>query len=239
VFLIVAAVGAALLCIIAIPVLLLLPAISATREAARRNQCGNQLRQIGLAMMEYEGQYGTFPPAYIADENGTPMHSWRVLLLPYLEERTLYDRYNFDEPWNSPANLELATRLPPYIYRCPSASAGSTDQTHYMVVSGPQMAFEGDRALRIESFLDGTSKTILVVENTQSTVTWTEPVDLDATQMTFQINGGPGEIGSEHAGGVAMAVFADNHVEPLSEDLSPEEVRAMCTRNGDEPVTPW
>src|SRR5579872_1042254 len=76
-----------------------LPAIQAAREAARRAQCANNLKMIGLALAQYESQYGRFPPAYIADADGKPMHSWRVLILPYLDEESLYSEYDFSEPW--------------------------------------------------------------------------------------------------------------------------------------------
>src|SRR5262245_52541441 len=78
-------------------VALLLPAFPRTaREAARRMQCGNHLKQIGLALQTYHDVYGSLPPAYIADASGKPLHSWRVLILPFLGERSLYEAYRFD-----------------------------------------------------------------------------------------------------------------------------------------------
>src|SRR5262249_42952585 len=79
---------------------------------ARRSQCKNNLKQIGLAMFNYHDAYGCFPPAYIADADGRPMHSWRVLLLPFLDEAARYRKYRFDEPWDGPNNSELATSVP-------------------------------------------------------------------------------------------------------------------------------
>src|SRR5690606_17767117 len=75
-------------------VALLLPAVQSARETARRVQCANNLKQIGLAMHNYMDVNGAFPPAYLADSDGKPMHSWRVLILPYMEHRSLYDRYD-------------------------------------------------------------------------------------------------------------------------------------------------
>ena len=91
------------------------------REAGRRPKCGNNLKQIGLAMANYCNAYGRFPPAVIADASGRPMHSWRLLLLPFLlsEEKALYSSYNFDQPWDGPDNIRLADRMPA-VYRCPS-----------------------------------------------------------------------------------------------------------------------
>jgi type II secretory pathway pseudopilin PulG len=237
-FAIIAVVGVVMLAVIGILVALLLPAINAAREAARRNHCSNQLRQIGLAMLNYQEVHGCFPPAFIADENGKPMHSWRVLILPYLEEDALYEQYDFDQPWDSPQNLAVAARMPGF-YTCPSEGNAAPNTTSYVLVTGPQMAFQGDRSPRIQDFRDGTSKTLLVVETSPPGIGWTEPVDLDAASMTFQINGGPGEIGSQHNGGIAMGVFADCHTKPLSEDMSPADVRALCTRAGNENVQGW
>ena len=86
---------------------LLLPAVQSAREAARRAQCSNNLKQIGLAFHNYHDSYGCLPPAYIPDGNGQPMHSWRVLILPFVEQSPLYDQYDFDEPWNGPNNSKL------------------------------------------------------------------------------------------------------------------------------------
>ena len=94
-------------------VALLLPAVQASREAARRAQCANNLKQIGLAFHNYHDAHKTFPPAYIPDKDGKPMHSWRVLILPYLEQQALYKRYNFDEPWDSPGTWPSPTRSSP------------------------------------------------------------------------------------------------------------------------------
>src|SRR5262245_18129478 len=108
--------------ILGLLVLLLLPlSRGGSREAARRMQCSNHLKQIGLALQNYHDVYGSLPPAYIADANGKPLHSWRVLILPFLGERNLYEAYQFDEPWNGPSNSKLAEQVPA-CYRCPSRS---------------------------------------------------------------------------------------------------------------------
>src|SRR5262245_15742705 len=85
----------------------LLPIGRYSPEAARRMQCSNHLKQIGLALQNYHDTFGSFPPAYIADSKGQPIHSWRVLILPFIEQRQLYDKYRFDEPWDGPNNSNL------------------------------------------------------------------------------------------------------------------------------------
>ena len=106
--------------IIAILVALLLPAVQQAREAARRTQCKNNLKQIGIALHSYHDVYKTFPPAYIPDEDGKPMHSWRVLILPFIEQQALYEQYDFNEPWDGPNNSQLANVVIS-VYQCPSS----------------------------------------------------------------------------------------------------------------------
>ena len=98
---------------------LLLPAVSAAREAARRAQCSNNLKQIGLALLNYESTFGALPPAVFADDHGKPMKSWRVAILPFLDQEPLYQQYDSKQPWDSPQNRALGN-TPLSIFRCPS-----------------------------------------------------------------------------------------------------------------------
>ena len=86
---------------------LLLPVVRTLREAARRMTCSGQLKQIAVALHSYHDTYHSFPPAYTVDEDGYPLHSWRVLLLPFLEENDLYKKIRLDEPWNSEHNRQF------------------------------------------------------------------------------------------------------------------------------------
>ena len=93
--------------------------LEAAREAARRSQCANNLKQIALAMHNYHDVFKSFPPAVITDKNGRPMHSWRVAILPFIEQAALYKNYKFDEPWDGPNNRNLDNIAIP-VFRCPS-----------------------------------------------------------------------------------------------------------------------
>src|SRR5262249_38134338 len=124
-----------------VPLALGVAAILQARDAARRIQCGNNLKQIGLALLNYESTYGTFPPAYIADESGKPMHSWRVLILPQLGEGALYEQYRFDEPWDGPSNRRLLSEMPA-IYACRShAGRNPGTNTAYAAALGERCVF--------------------------------------------------------------------------------------------------
>jgi len=219
------------ICVIGILVALLLPAVQGAREAARRSQCGSQLKQIGLALHNYHETYGAFPPAYVADETGKPMHSWRVLLLPYLENNQMYEAYDFDKPWNDLSNMAVTSQVP-HVFRCPSAPAqGPMNTTHYVYITGPGTCFDGDKAIRIRDIVDGTSQTILVVESHQTSFAWNEPRDLDVATLGGSSTG----PSSAHVGGF-QAVLADGSVRFFMNSLAPETFKALTTPRGGEVV---
>jgi hypothetical protein len=155
------------------------------REAARRTQCAGNLKQIAAALNNYHGVHGTFPPAVIADKNGKPMHSWRVLLLPYVSEKSRYGKYNFQEPWDGPNNSKLLNPMPD-IYRCPSdvrTGHGQGVWTSYVAVVGPRTAWPGVSARKIDEITDGTANTILVLENRNADIPWMAPRDVSLEEV--------------------------------------------------------
>jgi hypothetical protein len=160
----------------------LLPLISCAREAARRMQCCNNLKQIALALHKYNDDYHCLPPACVYDKNGRPMHSWRVLILPYIEHKYLYEQYNLNEPWDGPKNRELLTQRPS-LYKCPSDAIawelGSTT-TSYLAVVGSNTAWQRDKSVSLKDLesRDELSNTILVIETGDSGIQWSEPRDL-------------------------------------------------------------
>ena len=237
---------------VAVPVLLvcggillalLLPAVSAPREAARRAACANNLKQIGLAMHCYHDQYKCFPPAFIPDENGKPKHSWRVLLLPFMEEQALYAQYRFDEPWDSPNNTALAAQMP-QVYRCPSDSDMTPGKTSYAMLVGPHAISDGPTPRRLGDIKDGSSNTIMIVEAADAGINWLDPRDLNTEDMGFNRGGGPAEglfgmteITSCHAH-VVNVLFADGSVRSISNTIDPKILEAMTTIDGGEAVGP-
>jgi len=165
-------------------VALLLPSLDTPREASRRMQCSNNLKQIGLAMHNYHEVYKTLPPAVIADEEGKPIRSWRVLILPFMEQQPLYQRYDFNEPWDAPENqFAVDTALPVYV--CPSdpASTATPTDTSYFVLTGPGTIFEDGESPGFANILDGTSNTVMAVEMRGAGINWCEPKDLDIAEF--------------------------------------------------------
>lgn len=201
-------------------------------EASRRSECYYNLKQIAVALHNYNAAHGSFPPAYVADETGRPMHSWRALILPFLETLPMAARYRFDEPWDGPHNRLLHDeRL--FAYQCPS-SKGSTSTTNYLAVAGAGTAWPGTDSLQLTDFTDGTAQTILVVEVADSDVIWCEPRDLHVGQMSLAINGDPGQGVSSHHQQSAHVVMADGSAHSISNDLDPKTLRSLLTPRGDE-----
>jgi hypothetical protein len=138
----------------------------------------NNLKQIALAMVNYADSHGgQFPPAVIYSKDGKPLYSWRVELLPYMEQIQLYQAFKKDEPWDSPANKRLLASLPP-VYRLPG-DMNTEGKTPYQVFVGPNTPWPDVRTgpRMPADFTDGTSNTILVVD-AKKQVPWTAPEDI-------------------------------------------------------------
>lgn len=228
--------------IILLLIALLIPSNMGPREAAPRSQCRNNLKVIGLALHNYHEDYGSFPPAYVADDNGRPMHSWRVLILPYLDQAGLYNQYRFDEPWNGPHNSQfLEKRI--YYYQCPVEAkkhvreSREARMTSYVAVVGPRTAFPGSESVSLKDISDGTSSVIAIVEVANSGIHWMEPRDLHVLQMATKVNPSVGQgISSPHKGGGAHALLCDGAVRSLADETAPETIRRLLEINDGEPV---
>ncbi len=211
-------------------VALLLPAVQSAREAARRAQCVNNLKQIGLAMHNYESANGTFPKAAITDKQGKALLSWRVAILPYIESGGLYQKFKLDEPWDSPHNKALLKEMP-QTYQCPSRGTAEPFTTTYQGFVGKGAFFESGKGTPLAQITDGTSNTLMVVEAKQA-VPWTKPDDLPFDPGAAASFFG---AGSSHPGGF-NAALADGSVRFLKTTTSPDVIRALITRNGGEVV---
>jgi prepilin-type processing-associated H-X9-DG protein len=210
------------------------------RQASRRSRCKNNLMNIGLALHNYHDQFGSFPPACVADENGRPMHSWRVLILPFLDQTPLYNQYRFDEPWDGPNNKKLADTILA-VYNCPSDDHGgpgnASTMTNYVAIVGSDTAWPENGSAAYQDIRDGTSNTLLVVEVANSGIHWMEPRDLHVVQMAPTINSKAGQgISSRHAGG-AQVLFADGHVQFIIDSLSVGDLRALLTAHTGDTAT--
>jgi prepilin-type processing-associated H-X9-DG protein len=206
---------------------LLMPDTSHCGPPMRRAQCMNNLKQIALAMQIYHDKYNAFPPQAVTEAHGKPLLSWRVLLLPFIEEDALYSRFKLDEPWDSPTNLPLLA-LMPTVYSCPSNLTLPPGMTCYEGVVGPHTMFRDDRrGVRIAEVTDGTSNTLFFGE-AQSPVPWSAPQDIpfDSPQPYHG-------FGSPHPGGFNTA-FVDGSIRFISLRVNPAVLNSLLTRDGGE-----
>ncbi|WP_168189352.1 DUF1559 domain-containing protein [Paludisphaera borealis] len=202
------------------------------REAARSAQCVGNFKQVGLALLNYESTYGSLPPAYVADAQGKPLHSWRVLLLPFLGQDSLYAKIRFDEPWDSPNNRELHAMRPSTFF-CPSGpEAAEHGFTSILAVVGPRTLFPGSGVPgRLTDIRDDPESTLMLVESDNAAIHWMEPRDLVWGDMSFRVNDrSRPNISSKHAlgehRGAHVATAADG-MASLPDDRPPGDIKAM------------
>ena len=199
--------------------------------------CRRHLRQIGLALHNYHDTFGVFPPAVTLGSNGKPWHSWRVLILPFLEDersKKLYARYRFDEPWNGPSNrLLLGER--PEVFECHLAKGLiSPRHTSYLAVVGPETVWPGSESVGLRDVNDGTSNVILVVEVRDAGVPWMSPDDLTMTEAAHPPNNKPGRHPSSFHQGGGTVLMCDGAGKFISQDLDSDTWRGLLTRDGGE-----
>ena len=209
---------------------LLLPAFHRGPELGRRTQCRNNLKQIALALHNYHDKYDVLPPAYTVDQNGQPLHSWRTLILPFLERNGLYDSIDLSQPWNASANKKAGeVRLP--VYECPS-SVLPEGFTTYMAIVGEDYAFHPDRSRTLSEFTDDTSNTLMVIEVPITSAThWMNPKDAAPAFLLGNME----DLEFGHNGGM-QAAMADGRAVFLSATNAIEELGSLLTiAAGDHP----
>jgi prepilin-type processing-associated H-X9-DG protein len=212
---------------VAVTVAILAPAIASAREAARRVTSMNNLKQIGLAMHNYAAVHNQFPPAVIIGPDGKTPHSWRVAVLPYLEQYALYQQYKFDEPWDSANNKQVMERMPA-VFRHPSDDRAGFFSSYY-VLTGPTTLFDDSKGAQFSEILDGTSNTVLTVEAKRD-IPWTKPEDIP-----FDPSQPLPELGGFNNDGVNVG-FADGSVRFMSKLVDPAQWKAFISKAGGEIV---
>ncbi|MCC6494520.1 MAG: DUF1559 domain-containing protein [Pirellulales bacterium] len=213
----------------------LLPALTLdVREDFQRDRRMNQFKQIALAMHNYLSVHKSFPPAASRDADGRPLLSWRVLVLPYLDQTELYKQFHLDEPWDSEHNRQLIDQMPE-VYSDPSsevrAAVGDRSRTTYVVPVGEKTIFGGEAGMKISQITDGTSATILVAEAApKQAVIWTKPDDWNVDLS----NPLAGVKSDDRAGFVAA--YADGSARSLSTENAPSLIKALLTATGGETI---
>ncbi len=198
--------------------------------------CEANLQRLLAALTAYKQEHGRLPPAWTVDGQGRRLHSWRVLILPYLGHENLYKSIRLDEPWDSPHNRRFHDRMPGEFF-CPTQGAAS-GHTSYLVVVGPRMAFTGSKGLPLSKLSDPPQVTVLLVESVSKQVPWMKPEELEEKELDFFINSGTGaSISSHHPQGAHVATLS-GHVLFLSDRTDPNLVRQMLIVNDGQPPAP-
>ena len=217
--------------ILGVLIMLLLPMRRGSGgAAARRMACANNLKQIGVALFLYEEKYGALPPAHTVDAEGKPLHSWRTLILPFMDQEPLYKQIDLSKPWDDPVNKRaFEVGVPPYM--CPSANGPST-HTVYMAVAVPGGCFQPTKPRKLSDITDGQADTIMVLEVPEAqAVHWMSPTD--SIDLGFMDPKSKAKL--QHPQGT-QAVFVDGSVHFLSTRLKPETLRALMTIDAKDKV---
>jgi hypothetical protein len=189
----------------------------------------NNLRHIGIALHNFYDVYNAFPTPATYDKDGKPLLSWRVHILPYVDESQLYREFRRDEPWDSEHNKKLIERMPG-VYRRPFADPKNT-KTPYQFPIGEKTVFQFGKKSTFADVRDGTAKTIGVVEvDPDHEVIWTKPDDweVDWNDPANGLAGGPGTT--------FVACFLDAAVREIRESIDKDLLRGLLTGSGGEPL---
>lgn len=183
-----------------------------------------------MAVANYHSANGRYPPPYVAGPDGRPWHSWRVLILQYIEHSDLYSAYRFDEPWDGPNNRRLAGQMP-RLYAFHGSDHPENTTANYLAVVGDKTAWPGSKLVTEADVTDGLGETILLVENRGAGVHWMEPRDLSLADMDLRVNS-PAGVSSPYDD--PAVVMLDGSLHRLRPSLSPPTLRALLTIRGQE-----
>ena len=198
----------------------------------RESQIANSMKQIAVALHNYYADMGHFPPQSLVDSEGNRLLSWRVLILPYLDQQELFDRFHLNEPWDSPHNLPLARNIP-FPYRATSnADAGNGPQKTRVLAPLTANSFFGrpGRPASLGEITDGPDQTVWFVQAApQYAVVWSQPADLeielDNPAMLWQDENG------------CYASMVDGAVRYLSNQTTSQTVQALLSIDGGDIVS--
>lgn len=200
-----------------------------TQEAAGRLTASNNLKQIGLAMHNYHDANNAFPPAAVCDKTGKPLLSWRVLILPYIEQEALFKEFKLDEPWDSVNNKKLLAKMPK-VYAIPGVTPEGGTDTHFRVFVGNGAGFDWLKGGRLATITDGTSNTFMCVTGADA-VPWTKPDELE-----FDPEKDPTKLLGTVVGGRVLVGMFDGSVRTLGKIPPKETLKAYITASGGEVI---
>ncbi|MBA4062705.1 MAG: hypothetical protein C0501_03185 [Isosphaera sp.] len=199
------------------------------QTAAAVNRSANNLRQIALAYHNYHDVHGAGPPAAVCDKDGKPILSWRVLILPYIEQEELYKEFKLDEPWDSDHNKKLLGKMPP-VYAIPGQTKPGGTDTHYRVFVGNGAGWDWVKGQQLQQIRDGTSNTWMCVTAADA-VPWTKP-----DELAFDPDKDMAKLVGAVVNGRAQVAMFDGSVRSLKKVPAKDVVKALVTRDGGEVI---
>ncbi len=202
------------------------------RRIAERLMSLNNVKFLAVALLNFSDFHKALPRAALRDSKdkaGKPLLSWRVALLPWVEQGDLYKRFKLDEPWDSEHNKKLIP-LMPMVYAAPGIDTPGPGMTHYRVFVGPGTVFEAkpdrEHGIRFAEMADGPANTLLLAEAAEPVV-WTKP-----DELLFGPDTPLPKLGLYGAG--AHIALCDGKVQTLSAAATDKAIRALITRSGGE-----
>ena len=204
-----------------------------TQQATWGNQCATNLNSLAQAIQKYVEEKGSYPPVWTADAEGKPLHSWRVLILPYLDEEELYNSIHLDEPWDSEHNRQFHSKMPT-IFRCPASRFANEATTTYSWIAGPSAYPSGPVALKPSDVTDNPNSTIMLVER-KTPICWMKPEEISEENALKGVGIDRG-IGSDHLREGANVAFFDGTIRFISNNAPLDSLKKIISYSGGEEI---
>jgi Protein of unknown function (DUF1559) len=212
--------GAVVLVTLLTVIALCLPDVAHVREPARLSDAQNRLRQVMLALHDYEDAYEKLPNAATVGEKGRPLHSWRTAILPFIDGSNIHRQIDFATAWNDQVNVDLKAMRFDY-YESPfRGRRNEPGLTHFVAVVGPDTVIREHGNVTIKGIQDDTSTTGVLLEFVDSDIYWAETRDVtveDAIQIIQEFDG---------FRGVAV-VMSNGSVDSISPGATAEDIRKL------------
>jgi hypothetical protein len=200
--------------------------------ASERREVVKKLITLVKGLLLYEDRYGHFPPAVIRSETGEPLYSWRVAILPFIDEERIHDEFRLSEPWNSEHNKKFISKMPDVYAGLGPKESTQDGRTQFLAPVANGCVYEPGKDSKPTTFdqiTDGVSVTVVIVHlPLQKPVTWTSPEDWN---VDFE-NVKPSLF--DDTRGETLAAFCDGSCKPLTSDLSDTDLEALLTKSAND-----
>jgi len=211
----------------------LILAYSNFQQTQWSNQCAANLKILAQTLLKYADEKGTYPPAWTVNAEGKPLHSWRVLILPYLDEEELYNAIKLDESWDSEHNRQFHSQMPT-IFRCPASRFANNATTSYSFVVGPNTYPAAPATLKPGDVTDNHNTTIMLVER-KNPICWMKPEEI-TEELALRGVGIDRGIGSDHIHGGTNVVFFDTTIRFITSNAPLNSLKIILSYNSGEEI---